>query len=155
MMSYMDKNAFANKDSQPRRGTDIQLVTESLSVDYNPPQCEAEVRVTATGHLEFLRIEPKVSGWPIFSVRWCHKDNTIDVDLIGDPAEKSNFADQAYGYYGHKTSLISENPRVHAIDIGTPLTGPVFRGSITLGIEWLRKNKFFADAVLTRSNPPV
>jgi hypothetical protein len=75
--------------------------------------------VTATGHLEVLRLEPVVPGeLPIFSVRWDERANTIDVDLIGDPQEAKLFKRGACGYYGHHCETASTAPRTFKVSLG-------------------------------------
>lgn len=106
-----------------------------VSENYEQPAVSVAARTSDTGHLELFKIEPKRVDLPWFSVRWDLPDDTVDVDLRGDPEETRKFAEGWAGYKGHKTARVSESPRTHAIDIETPPTGPVFRGTISLNID--------------------
>ena len=132
----MDKDSFAKKPSKTLGSRDILVTTEFLSADYcEPPASVKEVRTTETGHLELLRIEPKRAGFPSFSVRWDHKANSIDVDLVSSSEEEVRlFKAEEHGYRGHHTER-DRPSRSYPIDIQTPATGPVFKGTIALNID--------------------
>jgi hypothetical protein len=111
----------------------VTVTREFLSSDYNEPVVEEVATTSNTGLLNnLLRIEPKPehSKLPSFSARWDQTKNTIDIDLVGDAEEKRKFALPAVGYRGHKTRIISDSPRVYEIDIETPTTGHVYKGTV-------------------------
>jgi hypothetical protein len=135
--SGMDEERWAKKEFKWLGGHNITVTIEFLSSDYNEPVAEAVARTSNTGLLAPLRIEPKPgrSHLPSFSARWDQTKNTVDIDLDGDAEEKRKFKLQQPGYRGHKTDKVSDSPRVYAIDIETPATGHVFKGTITLNID--------------------
>jgi hypothetical protein len=81
--------------------------------------------------LVLFRIEPLRAGLPSFSVRWDRDDDTVDIDLEGQPRDRAAFARPSPRFKGHKTSKVSDNPRTYKIDIKIP-TSNVFKGTITL-----------------------
>lgn len=133
----MDKDSFAKKASKTLGSRDIIVTTTFISAEYcQPPTSIREVRTSETGHLELLRIEPNRAGLPSFSVRWDHKDNSVDIDLISiNEEEVACFKAEKCGYRGHHTDKLDQPSRTHVIDIETPATGPVFRGTLTLNID--------------------
>jgi hypothetical protein len=150
----MDRARWANKEFKALGAHNIVLTTDCVSDDYKHPAVSVAVRTSDTGHLEMLKIEPKRADLPLFSVRWDLPDDAVDVDLCGDPEEARKFAEGRDGYYGHKTDRVSESPRTHAINIETPLTGPVFRGTISLNIDLallLRDAMAVTDSVEVRT----
>lgn len=75
-------------------------------------------KVTKTGLLEILRIEPEPPDrLPSFSVRWDQKKNTIDVDRIGNRRLGKLFKRGAKGYKGHHPITVSASPRTFRIEI--------------------------------------
>lgn len=109
----------------------IEVDTHHLSADYDTPKYAPDPKTTKTGHLELCRIEPQSAGLPLFSVRWDRDDDTMDVDLKGDPQLQAAFAKGSPGFKGHKTEKVGDNPRIYKIDIELP-TCKVFKGTITL-----------------------
>jgi hypothetical protein len=133
----MDKEIFTKKSTKTLGSRNILVTKEILSNDYYEPNVAAEAKPSPTGHLELLKIEPRQTQakMPTFSVRWDHKDDTVDVDLLGNKEESYHFKTGANGYRGHKTKRLDRPSRVHSIDIETPSTGLVFKGTITLNID--------------------
>src|SRR5690349_7778978 len=138
----MDKRLFAKKSSKIDGGHNILVATEFLSVDYfEPPASVDEVRSSDTGHLELLRIEPKRTGLPSFSIRLDHsvrldEDDLVDVDLLSSSEEEVRlFKAGKNGYRGHHTHRLDRDSRTHVIDIEAPGTGPVFKGTVTLNLD--------------------
>jgi hypothetical protein len=136
----MEEKRWKEKTFKWLGGHGISMTKEFLSSVYNDPVVEsgADPRTSPTGLLVLFRIEPKPgrSDLPSFSVRWDQGANTVDIDLIGDPQEKQNFALPIPGYHGHKTTIITDSPRVYAIQIETPATGPIFIGTVALNIAF-------------------
>jgi len=97
---------------------------------------------------------------PSFVVRWDDKQNTIDVDLEGNPAERQGFKFERNGYRGHHPATISVEPRVFEVDIQLPkrkvyealLTFNVGR-SVTLA-ETLRFKAEFSAELLPNDRKP-
>jgi hypothetical protein len=127
----MHKDLWAKKKFKVTGGRNTEVTCEFLSGDYSEPTCSKPAKAGETGLLEILRIEPKQTGLPTFVGRWDQRANSIDIDLLGDPSEARMFAMQKPGFRGHKTRTTSERPRVRALDIETPRTGPVFRGKVS------------------------
>jgi hypothetical protein len=84
--------------------------------------------------LELFRIQPIRKAQPVFSGRWDWKANSIDIDLIGDPAAIKAFKADSNGYSGHHTLGISDSPKVFQVDIQTP-TERIFRAKVSLSVE--------------------
>jgi hypothetical protein len=144
----MDKDRFAKKTSKTVSSRNINVTWEFLSKDYRAPTVAAEATPSATGHLELLRIEPKRTrmDMPTFSVRWDHKDDSVDVDLLWNSDEESHrFKVRELGYRGHHTHKLDQPLRTHAIDIATPATGSVFKGTITLNVDLAESLEFEAS----------
>jgi hypothetical protein len=133
----MDKDSFAKKASKTLGSRDIIVTTTFVSAEYcQPPSSVREVRTSETGHLQLLRIEPNRADLPSFSVRWDHKDNSVDIDLISiNEEEVACFKAEKLGYRGHHTDKLDLPSRKYLINIETPATGPVFRGTLTLNID--------------------
>jgi hypothetical protein len=143
----MDKDLFAKKSSKALGSHNILVKQEFLSNDYCELIVLAEVKSLDNGHLELLRIEPRRTHaeLPTFSVRWDHwdrkdgavdvTDGAVDVDLLGSKEEAYYFKAGKSGYRGHKTKRLDYSSRVYSIDIETPNTGLVFKGTITLNID--------------------
>jgi hypothetical protein len=131
----MDKDRWAQKEFKVLGSHNIVVTIEFLSSDYNEPGANTAVRTLDNGRLELLRIEPKRPNLPSFSMRWDQNDDSIDIDLHGETEETRRFAMQRPGYCGHKTERVTASPRTQAIDIETPATGHVFKGTITLNID--------------------
>jgi hypothetical protein len=150
----MDEKKWAAQDSKIVGSRDITVATEYLSPDYLPP-LETEVEKTSdTGWLVLLKIEPRNShALPRFYARWDHTKQCVDIDLEGDPIERRKFKDEKQGYRGHKTKLVTEHdgPREYAIDIETPSSGPVFKGTLTLKADFAVNLSMSANAELKAS----
>jgi hypothetical protein len=135
----MDEKAWAAKNPKVLRSRNISVTTEYLSPDYRAPSSVSAQEVSGTGFLALLRIEPKNPGHlPSFVARWDHDEQGVDIDLQGGMREKRSFKHGKKGYRGHKTTLVMEpvQPRKYAIDIETPRTGPVFKGSVSLAMDF-------------------
>lgn len=132
----MDKNRWATQEFKALGSHNINVATEFLSADYKEPEFEPIATVGDTGLLRLMRIEPRTPGLPAFSVRWDQKEDSINVDLVGESEDALYFSKGRAGYCGHKTNRISENPRTQEIDIDTPITGPVFKGAMALNIQF-------------------
>jgi hypothetical protein len=135
----MDEKVWAAQDSKIEGIRDIKVTTEYLSPDYAPPSDSEAVRTSNRGRLVLLRIQPKNSQrLPSFCARWDHKEQCVDVDLEGNPREGHKFKHGKPGYRGHKTRLVTEpgGPRKYAIEIETPSTGAVFKGTLAMKADF-------------------
>jgi hypothetical protein len=131
----MDKDRWANQTLKALGSHNITVTIEFLDGSYNPPNYTSGVIPGETGLLELLRIESNRPDLPSFRVRWDQTENSVNVDLLGDAEEARKFAQGSTGYRGHKTIRVNESPRTQAIDIETPSTGQVFKGTIALNID--------------------
>jgi hypothetical protein len=135
----MDEKSWTEKSFKWLGGHDITITKGFLSSDYSDPVVEpgAAPKTSTTGLLVFFRVEPKPgrSHLPSFSARWDQGQNTVDIDLVGNPKENEKFARSKPGYRGHKTTIVTDNPRIYAIDLETPATGHVFKGTIALNVD--------------------
>jgi hypothetical protein len=131
----MDKNRWGRQEFKALGSHNITINTEFLNDSYNMPLYTSAVPVGQTGLLELLRIEPKRTDLPSFRVRWDQNEDSVNVDLIGDSEETRKFAQQRAGYIGHKTDRVNASPRTQAIDIQTPSTGRIFKGTMALNID--------------------
>jgi hypothetical protein len=131
----VEKTKWTKQTVKALGGHNIIVECEVLNRQYCEPRISFVVRATDTGHLELVKISARNPSLPSFSIRWDQADNSIDVDLLGDANEARKFAMQKGGYRGHKTVLTSKTPRIYAVNINTPSTACVFRGTITLNID--------------------
>jgi hypothetical protein len=135
----MDEKSWTERSFKWLGGHDITITKEFLNRDYSDPVVEpgAAPKTSTTGLLVLFRIEPKSgrSYLPSFSARWDHGPNTVDIDLVGDPGEERKFKSSKPGYRGHRTTKVTDDPRVYAIDVETPATGHVFKGTIALNVD--------------------
>jgi hypothetical protein len=128
----MEREKFARLELRACSASKIQITTHEIDPTYQVTFAVVS-NTSDMGHLELFRIEPRQADLPIFSGRWDLRPNTIDLDLIGDPAAGRAFRDETNGYHGHHTTVISDSPRIYGVDVHTP-EGCVFRGTVTLNI---------------------
>jgi hypothetical protein len=134
----MEMKQWAAQKSKVLGSRNIIVTTEYLNSEYALPASALAETPSATGHLVLLRIEPTRNGLPSFWARWDHRKQCVDVDLKGAPSERRKFKEGRPGYRGHKTKMVTRvgGPRAYAIDIETPSTGRVFKGTLCLSIDW-------------------
>src|SRR5213080_2385456 len=86
---------------------ELEVAIDFLNPAYKLSEMTPDVTTGNTGRLQLLRIDPIPAGLPAFCVRIGHDDHeAIDVDLIGDKAQRLAFARKAPGYVGHKTDRL-------------------------------------------------
>jgi len=155
----MDKERFAKKEFIVAGVSGIEVETEFLNPNYKLSEVEPDATTGDTGCLQLFRIDPVLAGLPAFLVRIGHDNHeAVDVDLIGDEAERIAFARQAPGYVGHKTQDPKTDPRSYNLNIEVPSVGPVFSGTLTMkglglglrGFESLAETT--TDAVVIRAS---
>jgi hypothetical protein len=157
----MDEARWKQQPSKTLGAHNIQITAEYLSLNYLEPTVPLEIEALSTGLVELFRIEPRISDLPTFSIRWDHRDEFIDVDLLADGEGPKRFKKGDPGYRGHHTRKRGNGPRTYEIDIETPLTGPVFKGLITLSIffgQLIAANVTFGfecNAEVIRDGKPV
>jgi hypothetical protein len=159
----MDKERFAEKKFIVAGASGIEVATDFLNPDYNLSQIKPDATTGDTGHLWLFRIDPIPTGLPAFLVRIGHDDHeAIDVDLIGDEAERVAFSTQAPGYVGHKTQSLKTDPRSYKLDIAARSVGRVFSGTLTIkglglglrvGFDSLAETLMDAVAIRVNDNP--
>jgi hypothetical protein len=128
----MDQEKFSNLQVRANGAWNIEITTQEIDPRYTVIPSTVS-KTSDTGHLEVFRIKPVQAGPPIFSARWDMKPNTIDLDLIGDPAANRTFRAETGGYSGHHTTVVRDSPREFGVDVRTP-DGCVFRGTVMLNI---------------------
>ena len=111
----------------------VQVTPQRMNPRYKLSRKELCL-TSSTGHLELFRIEPLHPGSPSFSARWDQKADTIDIDLRGSAAATRAFRLGIHGYRGHHAKIVSDSPRIYAIDIRVP-EGPIFKGAIALIVD--------------------
>jgi hypothetical protein len=129
----MDRDRWAKKEVKVAGTHNIVVKIQFISRDYNDPVVVESAKALENGRLELMRLEPKRSDWPEFSVRWDQSAGSIDIDLRGGHARE--FALRRPGHRGHRTERVSDSPRIFVIDIETPGTGPVFKGTISFHVD--------------------
>jgi hypothetical protein len=118
---------------RPHQANDIDVTTEEINPVYEL-KARRDSAATDTAHLELFRLEPSDSKRPSFSARWDWKENTVDIDLLGDPGLCKEFKADSDGYKGHHTTALSESPLTYQVDIRVPAEA-IFRGTITLSVD--------------------
>lgn len=129
----MQRNKYAKIQLRPNKATQITITEQSIHENYTLKFTKSCV-ATDTGHLELFRLEPSDHALPIFSARWDAKDNTVDIDLIGDSAQSRAFRAEEPGYHGHHSQTQNHSPFILKVDIQTP-SGSIFSGTIELIVE--------------------
>jgi hypothetical protein len=136
----MDEKAWVDRDSKILGCRDIVVTTAYLSRDYLPPlDAVAAEKTTSRGRLLLMTIEPKDSPTlPRFCARWDHEAQCVDIDFEDDLKERRKFKYGKAGYRGHQTLMVTKpgGPRAYAIDIETPITGPVFKGILAFKADF-------------------
>jgi hypothetical protein len=125
-----------------------------LGSDYSltiPPS----TTTTPTGHLVLFRLVPRIPGLPTFTGRWDDTQNAIDVDMDGLGFDKRAFNAGRKGFKGHRTTLVSESPRVFKVGIHIP-NRAIFESNITLnkhiGVS-IFASMSFSDSAEIASSP--
>jgi len=156
----MDKERLAKKKSIVVSASGIEVAIGFLNPDYELSEVKPDATIGPTGRLQLFGIDPITAGPPAFLVRIGHDDHeAVDIDLIGNEAERVAFATEAPGYVGHKTHSLKTDPRSYKLEIQVPSVGRVFSGTLTmkgvgsglrLGFESLAETTM--DAVVIRAN---
>jgi len=90
--------------------------------------------MTDTGYMVVFKLEPTNPDLPSFVGRWDHKQKVLDIDIFKvDSRSVTNFRAGKNGYDGHHPIVISEAPRLFAIDIRIP-DGKILEGTMTFNI---------------------
>ena len=155
----MDEECLKKKKFIVSSASGIEVAIDFLNPAYKLSEMTPDVTTGNTGRLQLLRIDPIPAGLPAFCVRIGHDDHeAIDVDLIGDKAQRLAFARKAPGYVGHKTDRLETDPRSYKLDIAVPSVGRILSGTLTmkgvglglrLGFDSLAET--LTDAVVTRA----
>jgi hypothetical protein len=160
----VDKENFAKKGFIVAGASGIEVETEFLNPKYKPLEVKPDATTGDTGRLQLFRIDPIPSGLPAFLVRIGHDNHeAVDVDLIGDEAERVAFASQAPGYVGHKTRNLKTDPSSYNLNIEVPSVGRVFSGTLTMKglglgvrlVDELRMEAVMDAVVIRKSDKPT
>jgi len=129
----MNSQDFEKKQFIVANALGIEITTDFLSPDYALSEIKQDATTEKTGRLQLFRIEPTCARRPAFMVRIGHDDHqAVDIDLIGDKADRVAFATEAPGYVGHKTDDLATNPRSYHLEIKVPSVGHVFSGTVSI-----------------------
>jgi len=118
---------------RPHRADDIEVTIEKINPVYEL-RSRRDSEATDTAHLELFRLEPLDSSRPGFSARWDWKENTVDIDLLGDQESRKKFKADSDGYKGHHTVTLSQSPLAYQVDVRMP-SEAIFKGTITLSVD--------------------
>ncbi|MCE9585617.1 hypothetical protein K8Q94_03295 [Candidatus Nomurabacteria bacterium] len=130
------KNVYKDKD-----GRDIFQVNTIFNVRIEKTYLHPEYDLTAdtnemtdTGLMIVFKLESKNTTLPSFVGRWDHKQGVLDIDIFKVSRKiVTDFRAGKNNYGGHHPLLISESPRLFAIDINIP-KGKIIEGAMTFNI---------------------
>jgi hypothetical protein len=120
----MDRKKRAALTLRTNEAFGIRVNTQHIDPRYELVINEAFVS-TDTGELRLFDIKPKREGLPLFSARWDHNANTVDIDLIREGRTEKNFQ-------GHHTSRDAQG--AYHIDIRVA-EDIFFAGTVHLATE--------------------
>jgi hypothetical protein len=107
-----------------------------LDPDYTLNIYPSESRTTDQGLLLVGSLEPRLGGFPRFSLRWDEKGQHLNVDIHGvSKAKRRAFINGTDGYSGHVCNKVKNSGRLFDVDIHIP-NRPIFKGIIRFNLAY-------------------
>jgi hypothetical protein len=134
----MERKNLFKKDGQNifrvNRIFNTKITTFHLHPDYGL-DISGINEMTKTGLIIIFALKPKIAELPSFVGRWDQVKSVVDIDIREVECGVQNlFKSEKNGYSGHHPQVISESPRLFAINIKTPGQN-IFQGNLTFNIN--------------------